>query len=211
MTILPKKKTTKDKNDPENTDHSHHPSSNESRHEKVGRSRNSPTRWLPASTSFEDKRDSGGSSYDGHDNNPNHNKRRHRSSPHRNVRKHRHDPRGGHHPPSSSSSHVVVGGSVVPGAGSVGVGVAGSGSPPSEYDSMNGGYNSEDEHATPGRQFQDNTDEVRVTVISYQLDKTVTPLSNIYVIITIIITILMTIVIIIIIMLLYLIVEINLD
>ncbi|CAE1306993.1 OTUD5 [Acanthosepion pharaonis] len=161
MTILPKKKPTKDKNDPENTDHSHHSSANESRHEKVGRSRSSPTRWLPASTSFDDKRDSGGSSYDGHDSSSNHNKRRHRSSPHRNVRKHRHDPRGSHHPPTSSSSHVgVVGGGTVPGAVSVGVAVVGNGSSPSDYESMTGGYNSEDEHAAPGRQLQDNTDEL---------------------------------------------------
>lgn len=174
MTILPKKKPTKDKNDPENAEHGHHSSSNE----KVGRSRSSPTRWLPASTSFDDKRDpgGGGSPYDGHHDGSgsSHNKRRHRSSPHRNARKHRHDPRGSHHPPTSSSSSSASstssthhgGATVLPGGavslvGGVAVVGGNNGSSPSDYESMTGGYNSEDEHAAePEGQRQDNTDEL---------------------------------------------------
>ncbi|KAL5014916.1 hypothetical protein ScPMuIL_009186 [Solemya velum] len=91
MTILPKKKPSKDKNDPETSDHSHghsHHQPSEGRHEKASRSRNSPTRWLPT-TQRDDKlanHDPGGTSDKC---NSSHNKRRHRSSPHRNSRKYR--------------------------------------------------------------------------------------------------------------------------
>ncbi|KAJ8301676.1 hypothetical protein KUTeg_020663 [Tegillarca granosa] len=134
MTILPKKKTTKDKNDPESTDHTHHPSTSDSRHEKVNRSRNSPTRWLPT-TSREEKitgHDPGGN-FDGLETPANHNKRRHRSSPHRGVRKHR-----GH---SSSSSHTSMSSATAAAT---------------EYDET--GYNSEDEYTCPS--YPDNIDEL---------------------------------------------------
>lgn len=140
MTILPKKKTTKDKNDPESTDHTHHPSTSDSRHEKVNRSRNSPTRWLP-STSREEKitgHDPGGN-FDGLETPANHNKRRHRSSPHRGVRKHR-----GH---SSSTSHTSINSATAA---------------TSEYDET--GYNSEDEYTCPS--YPDNIDEVLMISIN---------------------------------------------
>lgn len=132
MTILPKKKTTKEKNETETTEHQkgHHPSTSETRHEKVNRARNSPTRWLP-STSREDKHsghDPGGS-FEGHETQANHNKRRHRSSPHRSVRKHR-----GHGSSTATATN-----------------------PDPEDDE--GGYNSEDEYNPPT--FPDNTEEVR--------------------------------------------------
>lgn len=90
MTILPKKKPSKDKNESESTDHSsmgHTLSTSETRHDKPARGRNS----LP-STSRDDHlagQDPGGT-YEGFDPSTS-NKRRHRSSPHRNVRKHRHN------------------------------------------------------------------------------------------------------------------------
>ncbi|XP_033744757.1 OTU domain-containing protein 5-like [Pecten maximus] len=119
MTILPKKKATKDKNEVESSDHSkgHHPSTPENRHDKVNRTRSSPTRWLP-STSRDDNTSTleAGCSYEGHEPAPGHNKRRHRSSPHRNVRKHRGHGQGG-------------------------------ASPSREYDEE--GYNSEDEYNPP--------------------------------------------------------------
>ncbi|XP_060079189.1 OTU domain-containing protein 5-like [Ylistrum balloti] len=119
MTILPKKKSTKDKNEVESADHSkgHHPSTPENRHDKVNRTRSSPTRWLP-STSRDDNTSTleAGCSYEGHEPAPGHNKRRHRSSPHRNVRKHRGHGQGG-------------------------------ASPSREYDEE--GYNSEDEYNPP--------------------------------------------------------------
>lgn len=105
MTILPKKKVTKEKNENENVDHNiphhshsrHHPSTSDSRHDKVARARTA----LPAG-SREDVHPSHdpGNTYDPLESNSGHNKRRHRSSPHRNhSRKHR----GGHsahtHPP----------------------------------------------------------------------------------------------------------------
>ena len=102
MTILPKKKVTKEKSETDNVDktlthlnHSRlhpHPSTSENRLEKVPRVRNSPTRWLPTPGREESAHDPGGS-FDSHENASDHNKRRHRSSPHRNhSRKHR----GGH-------------------------------------------------------------------------------------------------------------------
>ncbi|KAL4226557.1 OTU domain-containing protein 5 [Mactra antiquata] len=113
MTILPKKKVSKEKTDSENVDslphHSHghsrhHQSAGETRHDKVSRVRNS----LP-SVSREDVHQipDPGSTYDQHESSSGHNKRRHRSSPHRNhTRKHR----GGHAPVvSSHSSQQTVG------------------------------------------------------------------------------------------------------
>lgn len=109
MTILPKKKVTKEKNEAENVDHSltlhshshHHPSTSENR-----LARNSPTRWLPTTSREEKKQnhDPGGG-FDPHENVSSHNnlnKRRHRSSPHRNHnRKHRgaHSGANTTHPP----------------------------------------------------------------------------------------------------------------
>ncbi|XP_052779119.1 OTU domain-containing protein 5-A-like [Mya arenaria] len=95
MTILPKKKVTKDKNESDNVDKGlshhprHHPSGTENRHEKPARVRNSPTRWLPT-PGREDAAHVDPGPYDAHDSAAGHNKRRHRSSPHRNhPRKHR--------------------------------------------------------------------------------------------------------------------------
>ena len=109
MTILPKKKVTKEKNEAENVDknlthhgHSHHhPSTSENRH-----ARNSPTRWIPTPGREEKKQnhDPGGV-FDLHESASGHsnlNKRRHRSSPHRNHnRKHRgaHSGASATHPP----------------------------------------------------------------------------------------------------------------
>lgn len=109
MTILPKKKVTKEKNEAENVDktlthhsHSHHhPSTSENRH-----ARNSPTRWIPTPGREEKKQnhDPGGV-FDLHESASGHsnlNKRRHRSSPHRNhSRKHRgaHSGASATHPP----------------------------------------------------------------------------------------------------------------
>ncbi|XP_060599836.1 OTU domain-containing protein 5-B-like [Ruditapes philippinarum] len=108
MTILPKKKVTKEKNESENVDHTlphhnhsrHHPSTSDSRHDKVARARNA----LPASTR-EDVHPSHdpGNTYDPLESTSGHNKRRHRSSPHRNhSRKHR----GGH--THSAHTHTPV-------------------------------------------------------------------------------------------------------
>lgn len=101
MTILPKKKVTKEKTEPDNVEslphHNHsrlhpHQSTTENRHEKAARVRNSPTRWLPTPGREEAAHDPGGS-YDPHESTSGHNKKRHRSSPHRHhSRKHR----GGH-------------------------------------------------------------------------------------------------------------------
>lgn len=109
MTILPKKKVTKEKNEAENVDKSlthhshshHHPSTSENRH-----ARNSPTRWIPTPGREEKKQnhDPGGG-FDPHESASGHsnlNKRRHRSSPHRNHnRKHRgaHSGASATHPP----------------------------------------------------------------------------------------------------------------
>lgn len=112
MTILPKKKVTKEKNEPENVDHSmtlhnhHHPSTSENRH-----ARNSPTRWIPTTSREEKKQnhDPGGG-FDPHESSSSHNnlnKRRHRSSPHRNhSRKHRgaHSGTNANHPPQQTVS-----------------------------------------------------------------------------------------------------------
>ncbi|XP_064633331.1 OTU domain-containing protein 5-B-like isoform X2 [Lineus longissimus] len=104
MTILPKKKVSKEKNEKEtqelpphpphhasHTHSTHPPGPVETRHERVPhvpRSRTSPPRWgvtppIDDSGQFED--------YENHESatTSSHNKRRHRSSPHRNVRKHR--------------------------------------------------------------------------------------------------------------------------
>lgn len=108
MTILPKKKVSKEKNDGENVDHSlphhthshprHHQTSGETRHDKVARVRNT----LPAVPRDDVHQITDpGSTYDQHETSTGHNKRRHRSSPHRNhTRKHR----GGHAPVASAHS-----------------------------------------------------------------------------------------------------------
>ena len=116
MTILPKKKATKEKNEAENVDHSlnlhnhshshHHTSTSENR-----LARNSPTRWLPTTSREEKKQnhDPGGG-FDPHESASGHNnlnKRRHRSSPHRNhSRKHRGAHSGANvaHPPQQTVS-----------------------------------------------------------------------------------------------------------
>ena len=120
MTILPKKKTGKEKTETESRpsgEHSHltHAQSSETR---VSR-RNSPPRWTsPAAR--DDVRtgthDPGPryDEYSTHESSSGHNKRRHRSSPHRTVRKHRHDydrqtsgreSKTGVPPPGASVSH----------------------------------------------------------------------------------------------------------
>ncbi|KAL8620417.1 hypothetical protein ACOMHN_055498 [Nucella lapillus] len=179
MTILPKKKATKDKNDPENPErthsgvghphphqhnhahahshahghalshphahgHYHHATPSDSRLEKAGRGRTSPTsaRWAP-STSREEKLHPSTPAFDfdldfeNHDSTSNH-KRRHRSPPHthRSVRKHR----GAHSGSHSSSSQASPG--------------------PSGVYELEDGYNSEDEHhehtTTPSRPVHEN-------------------------------------------------------
>ena len=159
MTILPKKKPTKDKNEGESSDHQmghtthshqHHQSATDSRHEKTTRSRNSPTRWLPT-TSRDEKlasHDPGGGNFEGHESSTSHNKRRHRSSPHRShVRKHR------GHGPSTHTAHA-----------SNGAHASATATPPLDYAASNveyeeTGYNSEDEYVAPPPR-PDNVDEV---------------------------------------------------
>ena len=138
MTILPKKKPTKDKNETETTDHSsmgHPHTSTDNRHDKSNRGRNSPTRWLPSTSRDEllTGQDPGGS-YEGFDGS-NGNKRRHRSSPHRSVRKHR------LHNHQRSTTHT-----------------ASSSAASNEYEETLTGQNSDDEYVPP--KCPDNIDEV---------------------------------------------------
>lgn len=174
MTILPKKKATKDKTDSENTEHAahsgvghphphthghahahshthghslahphahghyHHATAADTRLDKAGRGRTSPTRWGP-STSREEKLHPNTPAFDfdfeSHDSSSNH-KRRHRSSPHRTVRKHR-----GAHSGHSSTGQVSPGTSTA-------------------YE-LEDGYNSEDEHVAPPS-VPENREEVLI-------------------------------------------------
>lgn len=143
MTILPKKKVTKEKAEGDNVDHHNrlhpHQSTSENRHEKVARVRNSPTRWLPTPGREEAAHDPGGA-YDPHESTSGHNKRRHRSSPHRNhSRKHR----GGH--VSTVASHT----------------------PPqaSAFEEEEARQNSDDEYVPPT--YPENVEEVRI----YNIEK----------------------------------------
>ena len=140
MTILPKKKPTKDKNETETTDHSsmgHPHTSTDNRHDKSNRGRNSPTRWLPSTSRDEllTGQDPGGS-YEGFDGS-NGNKRRHRSSPHRSVRKHR------LHNHQRSTTHT-----------------ASSSAASNEYEETLTGQNSDDEYVPP--KCPDNIDELEI-------------------------------------------------
>lgn len=142
MTILPKKKPTKDKNESESTDHSsmgHTHSASETRHEKPTRGRNSPTRWLPSTSRDEllTGQDPGGT-YEGFDPSTS-NKRRHRSSPHRSVRKHR------LHNHQRTSTHTCTAPSTAQAA---------------EYEETLTGQNSDDEYVPP--KCPDNIEEVRL-------------------------------------------------
>lgn len=113
MTILPKKKVTKEKGDGENVDHTHHHSrhhqaTSETRHEKVARARN--TKSAAGREDVLSNHDPG-STYDPLEASAGHNKRRHRSSPHRNhSRKHRgaHSavaaPHPEYHPPPATAA-----------------------------------------------------------------------------------------------------------
>ena len=108
MTILPKKKQTKEKNDSESVSDPHssgHSSTNDP--SRATRRTTSPPRWIPPN-SREDRLPGHESAnrryqedYGSHDGGANHNKRRHRSSPHRSFRKHRHD-RGPDRPSAGS-------------------------------------------------------------------------------------------------------------
>lgn len=138
MTILPKKKPNKDKNETETADHSsmgHTHTTSENRHEKPSRGRISPTRWLPSTSRDEllPGQDPGGS-YEGFDAS-NSNKRRHRSSPHRSSRKHR------QHNHQRSTPHA-----------------ASSSSQANEYEETITGHNSDDEYVPP--KCPDNIEEV---------------------------------------------------
>ncbi|XP_076106352.1 OTU domain-containing protein 5-like [Mytilus galloprovincialis] len=138
MTILPKKKPNKDKNETETADHSsmgHTHTTSENRHEKPSRGRNSPTRWLPSTSRDEllPGQDPGGS-YEGFDAS-NSNKRRHRSSPHRSSRKHR------QHNHQRSTPHA-----------------ASSSSQANEYEETITGHNSDDEYVPP--KCPDNIEEL---------------------------------------------------
>ena len=150
MTILPKKKQTKEKNEGEVADHSHSqlPAANEN--VRVARSRIGHI----ASGSREDRlttHDPGGL-YDNTSATHNHNKRRHRSSPHRSARKHRHDrherERATHCSSPNTREH--------PRSGPV--------SPETSQldldDDMQSGYNSEDEYVPPPH--PDNLEEVNL-------------------------------------------------
>ena len=112
MTILPKKKTSKEKNEGETTEHPlvHNPSSET----RVSRSRASPPGWTSPTPREENLAsiDPGGSfdtyqTFSQHEGtSTSHNKRRHRSSPHRNARKHRSHSHG--HSSQSLAVPVVV-------------------------------------------------------------------------------------------------------
>uniref|UniRef100_A0A0B6YBP0 ubiquitinyl hydrolase 1 n=1 Tax=Arion vulgaris TaxID=1028688 RepID=A0A0B6YBP0_9EUPU len=161
MTIKPKKKVTKDKNDSETPDtHTtaghphqhghglahghglyHHSGNTESRLEKPTRARTSPTRWIPSTSSRDElahshpaltQNLSANASYEFDGHEtPNH-KRRHRSSPHRTGRKHR--------------SHAS---NVIPSAANV-TGNSNSLSPlGGSVDDCGEDYNSEEEHSPP--------------------------------------------------------------
>lgn len=160
MTILPKKKQSKEKNDSEtqehplghsHTVHGHHPSQNDPRHDRHGRSRTSPPLWH-ATPARDDKMtacDPGGGFEAGNDSSANHNKRRHRSSPHRNVRKHR------GHGSTSHAAHTPVKGSV----GGAAVPLPGQ----TEYEGPEADYNSGDEHHGPPDSRGTDVGEVRVS------------------------------------------------
>lgn len=134
MTIKPKKKTTKDKNDQETSDglshgqghavpshlshnhsHYHHANVTESRLDLQTRGRNSPPRWLPSTSSRDDVSHSSLNQglasttpyeYESVDTTSK-NKRRHRSSPHRTIRKHR------NHAPTTVNIVPVASGSSI--------------------------------------------------------------------------------------------------
>ncbi|KAK6176369.1 hypothetical protein SNE40_014669 [Patella caerulea] len=158
MTILPKKKATKDKTDSDKSEHAgghshshnhqhphshnhshyHHNTASEVRHDKPARGRTSPTRWLPNAPREElPTHDPGGTNHEtctASISNHNINKRRHRSSPHRTNRKHR-----GHSTPSQPHS---------PCAG-----------PSNELENECSGYNSGDEYIAPPPR-SDNEEEL---------------------------------------------------
>ncbi|KAH9518967.1 OTU domain-containing protein 5 [Bulinus truncatus] len=157
MTIKPKKKVVKEKNDAETADphtavglshshglshqhgHYHHSSNSENRLEKTPRVRTSPTRWLPSTSGREDISHSHQGlsqtlssnatyEYDGHEAPSNH-KRRHRSSPHRTIRKHRNN-----HVPNPGS--LTNNSNNLPHIGT-------------NVEECDEDYNSEDEHSQP--------------------------------------------------------------
>ncbi|CAH1784110.1 unnamed protein product [Owenia fusiformis] len=152
MTILPKKKASKDKNEAESSDHSKlphthsHPHTSTGHPDVRGRSRNSPPRW--ANSGARDDRvnfhDSGGAlsaGFEDYDEGPRAvHKRRHRSPPHghRHNRKHRHERRDA--APSSSLTTST---------------------PHTSQDmevQSTSGYNSEDEYTAPN--CPDNIEEL---------------------------------------------------
>lgn len=149
MTILPKKKTSKEKNDSDNTEHSHghsHTHSSTKANDTRGRSRYSPPRWNHSNPRDESltAHDPGGTyeDYETHEGGPSHSKRRHRSPPHtlphRSVRKHRErvEPRTLH-------NYQIEGASATPA--------------PETVEELRTGYNSEDEYDQPATE---NLDEV---------------------------------------------------
>lgn len=165
MTILPKKKTSQGKNEPEASDpnshhgshHSHQPIHNPTLNEnrdgvRLFPGRNSPPRWPPPS-SREEKRPahasaSGFEDYDALDSGPSHSKRRHRASPHRSARKHREhrtNTSGNSNPsvalPSTSNSSSLSGSSSPPPTPSEPV-------TPNHSEDYSG-YNSGDEYVNP--------------------------------------------------------------
>ena len=148
MTILPKKKVSKEKTDGETSGGHYQLPHSPSSETRVSRRGNSPPRWSATNPREEiiASHDPGGGTFESHDNPTNHNKRRHRSSPHRHVRKHRHErhsERAGH----SSGMHASPAGPVP---------VA-----PTDLDTDNNtGYNSEDEYIPQAQ--PENIEEVRI-------------------------------------------------
>ncbi len=140
MTILPKKKQTKEKSEADGADHSQLPAAQENR---VARRTSSPPRGWIASTSKDrlSSHDPGGLYDASYESSSNHNvnKRRHRSSPHRSARKHRHD-RPSCSSPNPHPSHDT------------------STSQMEMEDDLQSGYNSEDEYVPPPH--PDNIEEV---------------------------------------------------
>ncbi|XP_013391658.1 OTU domain-containing protein 5-B-like isoform X2 [Lingula anatina] len=140
MTILPKKKQAKEKNEQESGEHSqshiHGHSSTTVSEQRAGRARNSPPRW--SHTSSRDSKltthDPGGTfeEFESREGSSSHNKRRHRSPTHSHrSRKQRSESRP-HREATGLSSHPSC-----------------SSQNTADNEELNEGYNSEDEYTTP--------------------------------------------------------------
>ena len=157
MTILPKKKSSKEKSESEPTDHSHSHSHGHSSTSEGRTRRSSPNRWLPQGASRNDRlvaHDPGGryEEYNHHNHDvpstSHAHKRRHRSSPHRSVRKHRHE-----------RAPVANNGNVGHSSPTHGHGRATNSPSPSQCEVSYDGYNSGDEYCKPHSMEADLSDD----------------------------------------------------